>query len=270
MARLRFEIKGDTGDISLPVYSMATMKVVQLLRELDSAISGRGGNSLNWYVENLSKNGSLTLEVQSKVKPPPKDAKPRKDVSVAVANSFITTFENIQDRGISPPYLSEYGLEKLQAMMGLLHKNGAKSFVATAVDQSRSISVTEQAEKTLRALLPPTRIYDGTVEGRLETVSVHKEKKFVIYHSLTRKAITCAIASDTDLQLATNSLGRKVMVFGRISVNVKNEPLRVSVTSIRVLGAGKRLPSASELTGSDPFFVGDMTTDEYIRSIRRG
>ena len=60
------------------------------------------------------------------------------------------------------------------------------------------------------------------------------------------------------------------MVLGRISVNVKNEPLRVSVASIRVLGAGKRLPSAAELTGSDPFFVGDMTTDEYIRGIRRG
>ncbi len=61
-----------------------------------------------------------------------------------------------------------------------------------------------------------------------------------------------------------------MIAFGLISINVKNEPLKVSVGSIRVLGEGKRLPLASELTGSDPEFTGDLSTDEYIRSIRRG
>src|ERR1035437_1114161 len=269
MSTLRFEINGEPSSISLGVYSSATSKIVQLLRELDAAISGQGGASLNWYVADLSKNGSLALEVQSRVKAPAKNKRPRQDVSIAVAESFVTTFENIQIRGISPPFLSEYGLEKLQAMMGLLHKNGAKSFTATSVDQKRSISVTQEAEKTLRQLLPPTRTYDGSVEGRLETISVPGQKKFIVYHSLTRKAITCTISSETDLEIAKNALGRKLWVFGRISINIRGEPIRVDVRSISILGIDKRLPTAAELTGSDPNFTGDMSTDEYIWRIRR-
>src|SRR5271157_1580686 len=259
MSRLRFEINGDPNNISLNVYSMTTFKIVQLLRELDVAISGRGGTSLNWYVADLSKNGNLALEVESKIKAPAKNKRARADVSIAVAESFVTTFENIQNRGISPPYLSEYGLVKLQAMMGLLHRNGASSFTATSVDQNRSISVTEEAEKTLRQLIPPIRSYNGSVEGRLETISVHGNKKFIAYHSLTRKAITCTISSDADLEIAKNALGRKVSVFGKISVNIKSEPLKVDVRSIRILGLNKRLPTAVELTGSDPDFTGDMS-----------
>jgi ribosomal protein L9 len=272
MSRLRFEIQGDPNSISLLVYSSATARVVQILRELDVAISGEGGASLNWYVSDLSKNGSLSMEVESRLKPPAKSRKrPRPDVSNPVAESFVTTFENIQDRGISPPYLSEYGLEKLQAMMALLHANGARGFIASAIEpQHRSVSVNENAARTLRQLLPPIKQLEGSVEGRLETISIHTRKKFIIYHAITHKAVTCTIETDEDLELAKRALGHKIVAFGLISINVKNEPLQVNVKSIRILGDGKRLPLAHELTGSDPDFTGDLSTDDYIRSIRRG
>src|ERR1700685_3455569 len=184
MSKLRFEIKGDPNSIALPTYSIATTKVVQILTELDRAISGRGGPSLNWYISDLSKNGTLALEIQSRVKRPSTRQKVRKDVSRDVAESFVTTFENIEDRGISPPYLSEYGLEKLQVMMALFHRNGAKGFVATSVDKNRSVNVTPASEQTLKALLPAVREYEGSVEGRLETISVHKVHQFIVYHAL--------------------------------------------------------------------------------------
>lgn len=50
MSKVRFEIKGDSNNIGLPTYSVATAKVVQILAELDRAISGHGGASLNWYI----------------------------------------------------------------------------------------------------------------------------------------------------------------------------------------------------------------------------
>lgn len=268
MSRLRFEIKGDPNGIALPTYSVATVKVLQLLTELDRAISG-AGPSLNWYVSDLSKNGTVMLEVQSRVKAPPKGQKsPRRDVSRSVAESFVTTFENIEDRGISPPYLSEYGLEKLQKMMSLLHKNGAKGYKATLVDTSRSVDVTEEAEKTLRQLLPPAKVYEGSVEGRLETISVHGKTRFILYHAITKKAVTCHISKE-QLQVVKDALGHKVLADGVVTINVKSEPIRMDVASIRVL-ANRLLPLASQLTGSDPEFTGDLSTDEYIRSIRSG
>lgn len=270
MSKLRFEIKGDPEKISLSTYSVATTRLVQLLRELDVAISRHGNGSLQWYVSDLSKNGSLAIEIRSEVRTMPRSKPPLADFSNQVAQSFVTGFENIESKGISPPYLSEFGLEKLNNMMALLNKNGAKGFIATAVDQHRSISVSEKAATTLRELLPAKKEIEGSVEGRLETISVHGHKRFVIYHSLTGKAVTCKIESDSDLKKAVDALGSKAWVAGTVSINVKSEPLSVKVKVFRILGEGKRLPLAAELTGSDPDFTGDMTTDEYIRSIRRG
>lgn len=270
MSRLRFEIEGEPNRISLPTYSEATQRVVQILRELDVAISGRGGPSLNWYVTDVSKNGSLGIEVQSRVRPSNKANQPRIDVSGSVAESFVTTFENIQDRGISPPYLSEFGIQKLQRMVSLLRKNGATAFRASSVDRNRSVTVDESAEKTLNQLIPTIRTYEGTVEGRLETISVHKETRFIIYHAISKKAVTCKIERDADLDSAKQALGKKVAVSGIVSINVKGEPLHMTVLELRILGRDKILPLAADLTGADPDFTGSLSTEEYIRSIRRG
>ena len=187
-----------------------------------------------------------------------------------MAQSFVTGFNNIENRGISPPYLSEFGLEKLNDIISLLNKNGVKQFVATNVDSHRAVNITERAARTLRELLPPKRAVDSSIEGRLETISVHGQKKFIVYHSITSKAVTCKIADDVHLDTAKRALGYKVYVSGIVTINVKNEPLSVDVSELRVLGADKRIPLASELTGSDPDFTGALSTDEYIRSIRRG
>jgi hypothetical protein len=276
MSRLRFEIQPEDGRVSLPTYYTATLKFTQILRELDSAISGKGGGMVNWYVADLSKNGTLTLEVESQLKEPPKGKQKRqiRDTSSAVATSFIAGFENIEVHGISPPFLSEYGLEKLQDMMLLLlHKNGAKGFITTYVDDRRSVAVTQKSAKTLRDLLPTKRTEEASVEGTLETISVHGGKKVIIYESLTHKGVTCNFPKSAGIAEITFPLGRKVVVSGLVSLNVKNEPIKVQVhdvSDVRVLGSGKTLPTTEQLTGSDPDFTGGLSTDEYLERIRRG
>lgn len=280
MARMRFEIEVAPGGINLATYTMATTKFLQLLREIDAAISGKGDGMVSWYVVDAQRNEglddsvdtiqNLAIEIESRLKPPPlRPRKPIRDTAPAVAQSFVTGFENIEHRGISPPYLSEFGLERLQKMMHLLHRNGAKGFTATALDVHRSVSVTEKGANTLRELLPPRRTEIGSVEGSLETVSVHRSPKLVIYDSLTRKGVTCNISGEDTLKRATDNLGKKVVVGGMVYFNIKDEPVKIDVENLRVLGT-KRLPTAAELLGSDPNFTGDLTTDEYIRSIRRG
>ena len=107
--------------------------------------------------------------------------------------------------------------------------------------------------------------YVGSVEGRLETISVHKVNKFILYHALSNKAVTCV--GNIDLETAKRALGHKVLVSGMLFINAKNEPLRVNVSAIRILGS-KTLLKASELTGSEPDITGPLSTEEYVRSIR--
>lgn len=272
MARMRFEIEADSGGVSLPIYNTATFKLMQLLREIDSAISGKTGGIIGWYVIDLAKNGTLGLEVESRLKKPPKRYRDRqtRDTAPAVTQSFVTGFENLEVRGISPPYLSEHGLEKMLSMMDLLHKNGAKGFIATSVEDHRSVAVTERAARTLRELLPPRREEKGSVEGTLETISIHRRKTLIIYDSLSHKGVTCILPKEEPLKQATEALGKKVVISGLVCFNIKDEPVKIVVGNLRVLGLGKQLPTAAQLTGSDPDFTGDLTTDEYIERIRRG
>jgi hypothetical protein len=43
----------------------------------------------------------------------------------------------------------------------------------------------------------------GSAEGKLEAGSIHRVPRFVVYHSLTQKAIYCRFESDTYLEPLT-------------------------------------------------------------------
>jgi hypothetical protein len=116
---------------------------------------------------------------------------------------------------------------------------------------------------------PTSRAYRsiGSVEGRLEMVSIHHRPRFTVYHSRTNKAVRCDFAHE-DLGTITAALGRRVVVSGVVHSNAKGEPLRVDVERIALVGREEEPPSTASLAGSDPSFTGDVSTKEYIRSIR--
>jgi hypothetical protein len=270
MARLTFEINGPKREVAFDTFTRATSNVVAILKELDRAISRRKGRgTLVWYVYDLSMNGNLLIEVESKVRARAGTVHGEavQDISRDVTNSLVTGFENVESRGISPPYLSESGLKKIQQMAALVRKNGARAFTAKADDRSAEIS--QKAADNISQLLPARRESIGAVEGRLEGISIHgPNPKFVVYHAITHKAINCVFAEPKFLDEAIGALGKRVYVAGTLKKNIRGEPVAVDVQKVRILGMGS-LPSTGELTGYDPDFTGDLNTEEFIRRIRR-
>jgi hypothetical protein len=270
MARLRFEIKGDPDSVSLETYSQATLQVLGILRELDPAISRRSSGTLNWYISRLHNNGTLLLEVLSKQRQGMRQTAETKDVSTEVAASFLTGLDNLEHHGTSPPYLTDVGMRKVKKMVSLIRKNGAKGFVASAPDGQQSVEVSEKSSQTIDELLPVKTESVGSVEGRLEAISIHGSKKFVIYHSITKKAVNCHFDQERIMEKVLQTLGGRIMVFGEVFSNAKGEPVKVAVSDFELVERTERLPTVLELTGSDPNFTGGLSTEEYIRSIRRG
>jgi hypothetical protein len=270
MARLRFEIKGEPDSVSLETYAQATHQVIGILRELDTAISRHSSGTLNWYVSRLNNNGTLLLEVLSKQRQAKRKRAEVPDFAPEVAASFVTGLENIECHGTSPPYLTDTGMRKVQGMVSLIHKNGAKGFVASIPEVQRSVEVSDKASKTISELLPVKTEAVGSVEGRLEAISIHGGKKFVIYHSISKKAVNCRFEQEGIMEKVIQSLGSRVIVSGEIFSNAKGEPVKVAVSDFGLIEGTGRLPTVAELTGSDPDFTGGLTTEEYIRSIRRG
>ena len=184
MAKLRFEIDGQSSHIAFQSFVYASLHFLALLREIDQVISGRYLGNLNWYVAELhSSKGGLSVDVLSRLKAPTK-RQTFPDQSQQVARSLVTGFENVQDRGISPPYLSHFGLERLSKMLNVLEKNGAHAYRTTDLDQDKTVELSTQAIENVRSLLPIKRKTIGSVEGKLEAISIHRSKKFIVYDAL--------------------------------------------------------------------------------------
>lgn len=110
----------------------------------------------------------------------------------------------------------------------------------------------------------------GSVEGRLAMISIQGRSRFIVYHALTHKAVTCKFEAEKWLTKVKDALGRRVSVQGIVHFNAKREPVRVDVESLRILREKDELPTIAELSGSQPDLTGDSPTDEFIRSIRGG
>lgn len=267
MAKLRFEIEGQAPYVAVRTYVAAMHKLLSLLREIDQIVSGQYHGSLRWYVAALHDDDhAIGIDVVSRVRPPRKKDTIPTDFSSTVTRSLVTGFENVEVYGTSPPYLSEYGLGTLNEMVAILSKNGAKGYRATDMDSQRSVTVTHQSAENLKQLLPIRRQSLGSISGKLEAISIRRRKKFVVYHTLTNKAVSCEFQGDDTLRLVADMLGERVKVDGVVHFNGKGEPVRVEMETIIPLVAGSL--RARDLAGSHPDITDGLTVEEYMRSIR--
>jgi len=269
MANLRFDIIGDLGSIAASTFNDSINHALRILRELDTVISSQRGGFLRWYVAGLHANGRLSVDFTPHVKPvkPKVLKKVPLELSSKVADSFMTSFERIEREGTSPPYLSESGIQRIASLVQLINKNGARGFEVTIAN--RSIQISETSSEALQKIIRPKGTAIGSVEGSLKTISIHRGNRITVYHSITNKAVSCVFRDAALMDTARHAFGRRVIASGIVQYNAKGEPIRVDTDRLRVLGQDDELPSAADITGSDPGFTGGMSTADYIRSIRR-
>jgi hypothetical protein len=258
MAHLRFEIKGKPGSITLRAFQTAVESWMGILNDLDAGISGQKGGSLDWVVTDLSM-GSLALEIESRSRMPGKDYGPR------VVRANIEGMEVIENEEKMPPYLTESGMKKAQRMVNLIGRQGTTGFLIANTKEKAELSI--QSKNNVKSILKPRYQSIGSVEGRLETISLHRSNRLVIYESLTNKAVSCIFKEDK-LPEVKALLGHRVNVFGTIYRNKKGDALSVEVKELRKLREVEEIPSFEKLLGIDPDFTGELTTADYLRSVR--
>ena len=262
MATLRLRITGEPRNISVHGFLSAIDNWLKILADLDSAISREPQGSLDWFVTDLSK-GSLTVEVESRSR------LEEKNVGPEVADAFVTGIEQIESKGASPPYLSEVGMQKMRQLVRLVGREGTSGFEVTHLEQT--VEISGRASANIDQLIRVQQHSIGSVEGRLETISIHgRRPRFIVYDALTRKAITCKFGTEPWLEKVKDALGRRVNASGEVHYNVKAEPLRVELQGLRILREKEELPRTTEVSGSAPDLTGAETTAGYLRRIRGG
>jgi hypothetical protein len=266
MAHLQFEIKGDLGNISVATFMSGVNYAFGILRDFDAAISGLRGGSLRWYISDFREHNGLLIGVDSRLKESLSKMHIQ-DVSVPVARSFIEGFNDLEHRAVTPPYMSEFGLIKVQNMVSLIGRNGAKGFRVS--DPEQSIDVTSATSEHIKQLLPIKRTAIGSIEGTLEQISVHKIPRFVVYHAITKHAVTCEFDLDKFIDKVNRALGKRVNVAGVLKKNFKGETTRISVENIRIMSESSLIPTAAQ-GWQEPEFIDAPDSAEMLRRIRGG
>lgn len=269
MAVLRIDIAGNPRTIPFKSFIDVASNSLAILADLDHAFSRRADGALEWYINDLARNGSLRLEVYSLVKAMKRKELP--DVGREVASSFVRGFGMLEREGRSPEFLTAGGMYRAQKMTNVLGHDGARALIASVPNGDAVTEITAVSASNLRKLLPEASRSIGSVEGKLEAISVHKRLAVVVYESLHGKAVTCEIRNADLLPKIKESLDKRVMVTGIISRNSKSEARKVIIErpeDFKVFGEDLKILPFRRLGGSDPDFTNGLTTDDFISNIR--
>lgn len=118
-------------------------------------------------------------------------------------------------------------------------------------------------ERTARSL-PSAHRATGSVEGRLEALTIHGRNSFTVFDTLTGHAVECRCDRET-LDRAAAHLGKRLLVKGEIHYGADDKPKWVEVEWFRLLGAGP-LPRNEDMVG---LFADDpIPIDEWSRYVR--
>lgn len=269
MTTLRIDIAGNPKSIPFRYFLDVGNNSLAILSDLDPRFSHRSQGNVEWFMNDLSVNGALRIEVYSQVRK--LRHKQLSDVAPAVAGSFVEGFGMLEREGRSPRYFSMAGMARAMKMTSILGHNTARAIFAQVVDQQESVEITQTSVRNLRDLLPESYKAIGSVEGTLEAISIHKKPMFVVYEAMFGKAVSCRWAGLEILNKLKESLGKRVRVQGLVSRNSRSEPRTVmlySASDLQVFGDDLEILPFRSLGGSDPDFTGDMSTEEFIREIR--
>ena len=108
----------------------------------------------------------------------------------------------------------------------------------------------------------------GSVDGRLDVISVRRRAYFVIFEHASSNQIRCTFPDDW-MDIVKDYLGTRVTVEGNLryrpdgSVSALTQP-----TAINMVAEPKR--SLAELRGTLPGISGELSSVDYVRQLRTG
>lgn len=127
-----------------------------------------------------------------------------------------------------------------------------------------AVFVTARSAAHAERLVSPPGQVTGSVEGRMEGLTVHGRTAFFIYDTLTDARVECRCDRET-LDRAAAHLGKRMIATGEMRYGTDGKAAKVFVDSFRLLGVGP-LPQPEDMVGllrNDPISIPEWS--RYVR-----
>jgi hypothetical protein len=256
--RLTIRVAGKEDSIPLASFLEIISNALTILEGLTRDISRNEKTPVEWRIVAMSMSSPGTVTVQGFTQ----DV--ASDVPVKAVNAYANGFRQIEESADEPP--PWFTLPMLDAARRICNTlNDGVSAVTFAPEDEPPITPSLQSLAHVTRLIPKEHNEHGSLEGRLEVLSIHKKNYFAVYDRFTGRRVECTFR-EKDLAKAKEAFGRRVSVYGRIHYNREDMPTSMSVEDIEVLPEQNELPQLSDLEGMD--ITGGIDPATYLERLR--
>jgi hypothetical protein len=267
---ITFTIGDPSGRVSLKALTAALENALDMIRIVEARIIS-SGVEVNWEVVRVKMRSPLTMSFSPRVtaKPMAPRLTTRKGQSIGkqIVKACINGIEQIERNPIMPEHFDDEALAAARQLVksvgsGVLKVSGGK----------HEVKLTAQAISNIDEIATRARLYTdvGTIEGRLEEISVHGTPQAMpqirIWDSVPvpGHSVKCAITEDR-LPVVKELLGLRVAVTGPIHYR-NHKPMLIDVQQIQRLRMQDELPQIETMEPID--ITGDLSPEEYVRRMR--
>lgn len=255
-ARIGLTLSGDT--IPLGMFIEAARNFRTLLSELDVSISG--SRNLEWIISDLSVGSAVLAVAPSLLNEEAIDRSP------IIISAALAGMETIEKTAEWPLHFTDEALVKAKELVGLInsHVERISLFGNTGQGETKRIRVTQRIAANVDQLIGPSSFALGSVEGTLETLTIHGGNWFNLYDVISLRRIRCYCTREVIDELS-DDLGKRVLAKGEVKFNMRGQPISVKLKDYKVFG-NKRLPHVKDIRGL--FAKNKIDTEELSDSLR--
>jgi len=210
MSNETVDLRVDAEDISLGLLARSLLDLSEIVSDVAANLLGRG--RVSWVIEDLTRNSPALVSARP--------VATHRDIDPEILNSVPAAIErglrSLQTRVHWPDYFSERALERVRSLARL-----------SSPDVHIQVATTTLV---------------GTVEGRLESVSLHGTSEFSLYTHLDDRRVRCFFGSRVGLPDIREGIGRRVAVYGTMKVRDDGAVSSITADELTVLPDESDLP----------------------------
>lgn len=218
----------------------------------------------SWRVEKLSMNSPVEAVLAF-------DAPPDTELPDQWIPTFVAGMQLLEEREVQPEGFSDEVMANLANLVPLRkridsieYRSNGDAAKTSAVATGRAAAIHAKN----KAARPKYYYATGELRGQLGQITAHgRTHEFVIYDELDDHEISCHFAKD-ELRDVAKAIERRVAVFGKITYDRRDRPIRMEIKSWGILRDDSELASLDEMNQALAPLPQGMSSEDYVRSLR--
>ncbi len=251
-------VNGGSEHIEVQDFIGALESNVEILRDLDAALSMKRRGTLRWVLGALSYGSPAIVTLHAI--PTSEEG----DYGPEVTKSYLDGLEQLREGKTLPPGFSDDALDAVKKLARLC-TGGIKAIQIR--HGRRSVDITERVAVNIDELIGERYESTGSIEGTVEMVTVHDQRYFRIYDAVHRWGVPCYFRPEL-LETVRFGLDKRIIATGRIRSDRAGKPQSMHVEAIDLLMDVEKLPKPSDIRGLAKSMTGGKPAEDYLRELR--